>query len=190
MPRVVRAFLNVSLGRLRFAMGGLSWLAHAPLLGEDPAQRPLAPPLVLWRVRSRWWRLLRRPESSAGPNYQQVLCGRLPPLLSSIEQAVDEPGSRRRARPAPAPTAFAYVSLARSVSPASTLVVRLPGIGADHVRANHRAGHGQARRTSVLTTSWSVVLRPTCGHDHRPISRLHRRRPLHLGHRADRSPGH
>ena len=34
-PRVVRAFLNVSLGRLRFAMGP-SWLAHAPLLGRIP----------------------------------------------------------------------------------------------------------------------------------------------------------
>jgi hypothetical protein len=35
-PRVVRAFLNVSLGRLRFVMGPLSWLAHAPLLGRLP----------------------------------------------------------------------------------------------------------------------------------------------------------
>jgi putative nucleotidyltransferase with HDIG domain len=35
-PRVVRAFLNVSLGRLRLVMGPLSWLAHAPLLGRIP----------------------------------------------------------------------------------------------------------------------------------------------------------
>src|SRR5919106_4355338 len=35
-PRVVRAFLAVSLGRLRFAMGPLSWLAHAPILGRIP----------------------------------------------------------------------------------------------------------------------------------------------------------
>jgi hypothetical protein len=35
-PRVVRAFLNVSLGRLRVVMGPLSWLAHAPLLGRLP----------------------------------------------------------------------------------------------------------------------------------------------------------
>ncbi len=35
-PRVVRAFLGVSLGRLRFAMGPLSWLAHAPMLGRLP----------------------------------------------------------------------------------------------------------------------------------------------------------
>jgi hypothetical protein len=35
-PRVVRAFLNVSLGRLRLVMGPLSWLAHAPLLGRLP----------------------------------------------------------------------------------------------------------------------------------------------------------
>ncbi len=35
-PRVVRAFLNVSLGRMRFVMGPLSWLAHAPLLGRLP----------------------------------------------------------------------------------------------------------------------------------------------------------
>jgi HD domain-containing protein/Big-like domain-containing protein len=35
-PRVVRAFLNVSLGRLRIVMGPLSWLAHAPVLGRLP----------------------------------------------------------------------------------------------------------------------------------------------------------
>ena len=35
-PAVVRAFLGISLGRLRFAMGPLSWLSHAPLLGRLP----------------------------------------------------------------------------------------------------------------------------------------------------------
>jgi len=35
-PKVVRAFLNVSLGRLRLVMGPLSWLAHAPILGRIP----------------------------------------------------------------------------------------------------------------------------------------------------------
>ena len=35
-PNVVRAFLNVGLGRMRFVMGPLSWLAHAPLLGRLP----------------------------------------------------------------------------------------------------------------------------------------------------------
>jgi HD-GYP domain-containing protein (c-di-GMP phosphodiesterase class II) len=33
---VVRAFLNVSLGRMRLVMGPLSWLAHAPMLGRLP----------------------------------------------------------------------------------------------------------------------------------------------------------
>ena len=32
----MRAFLNVSLGRMRFVMGPLSWLAHAPMLGRLP----------------------------------------------------------------------------------------------------------------------------------------------------------
>jgi hypothetical protein len=35
-PKIVRAFLGISLGRLRFAMGPLSWLSHAPLLGRLP----------------------------------------------------------------------------------------------------------------------------------------------------------
>ena len=35
-PRVVRAFLNISLGRLRLVMGPLSWLAHVPMLGRLP----------------------------------------------------------------------------------------------------------------------------------------------------------
>jgi putative nucleotidyltransferase with HDIG domain len=34
--RMVRAFLGVSLGRLRLAMGPLAWLAHAPVLGRIP----------------------------------------------------------------------------------------------------------------------------------------------------------
>src|SRR5579872_1731259 len=35
-PAVVRAFLNVSLGRMRMIMGPLSWLSHAPLLTRLP----------------------------------------------------------------------------------------------------------------------------------------------------------
>ena len=34
--RIVRAFLGVSLGRLRLAMGPLAWLAHLPVLGRVP----------------------------------------------------------------------------------------------------------------------------------------------------------
>ena len=41
-PRVVRAFLTISLGRLRLAMGPLSWLAQAPLLGRIPLGPGLA----------------------------------------------------------------------------------------------------------------------------------------------------
>ena len=35
-PRVVRAFLGVSLGRMRLIMGPLSWLSHAPILSQIP----------------------------------------------------------------------------------------------------------------------------------------------------------
>jgi HD domain/Bacterial Ig domain len=35
-PRIVRAFLNVSLGRMRLVMGPLSWLAHTPVLARLP----------------------------------------------------------------------------------------------------------------------------------------------------------
>jgi HD-GYP domain-containing protein (c-di-GMP phosphodiesterase class II) len=35
-PRVVRAFLGVSLGRMRLIMGPLSWLSHAPVLSQIP----------------------------------------------------------------------------------------------------------------------------------------------------------
>ena len=41
-PRVVRAFLNVSLGRMRLIMGPLSWLSHLPLLGRIPLSPALA----------------------------------------------------------------------------------------------------------------------------------------------------
>jgi hypothetical protein len=36
-PTVVRAFLGVSLGRLRLVMGPFSWLAHSPILAGVPA---------------------------------------------------------------------------------------------------------------------------------------------------------
>ena len=35
-PRLVRAFVNISLGRMRLVMGPLSWLSHAPLLARMP----------------------------------------------------------------------------------------------------------------------------------------------------------
>jgi hypothetical protein len=35
-PRLVRAFVNISLGKMRLAMGPLSWLSHAPLLARMP----------------------------------------------------------------------------------------------------------------------------------------------------------
>ena len=35
-PRLVRAFLAISLGRMRLVVGPLSWLAHAPLLARIP----------------------------------------------------------------------------------------------------------------------------------------------------------
>ena len=36
-PVVVRAFLHISLGRLRFAMGPLAWLAQIPVVSQAPA---------------------------------------------------------------------------------------------------------------------------------------------------------
>ena len=35
-PRLVRAFVNISLGKMRLVMGPLSWLSHAPLLARIP----------------------------------------------------------------------------------------------------------------------------------------------------------
>ena len=48
-PEIVRAFLNVSIGRLRRTMWPLSWVAHVPLLGASittPAASLVAPALV------------------------------------------------------------------------------------------------------------------------------------------------
>ena len=35
-PALVRAFVNISLGRMRLVMGPISWLSHAPLLARFP----------------------------------------------------------------------------------------------------------------------------------------------------------
>ena len=61
-PRVVRAFLSISLGRLRLAMGPLSWLAQAPILGRMPLSPGIATVGELGR-RGRGFD--RRPGSSA-----------------------------------------------------------------------------------------------------------------------------
>ena len=41
-PHLVRAFVNISLGRMRLVMGPVSWLTHAPLL----ARLPLTPSIT------------------------------------------------------------------------------------------------------------------------------------------------
>ena len=40
-PRFVRAFVGLSLGRMRFVVGPLSWLSHAPLLARLPLTQSL-----------------------------------------------------------------------------------------------------------------------------------------------------
>ena len=35
-PRLVRAFVNISLGKMRLVMGPVSWLSHAPILARLP----------------------------------------------------------------------------------------------------------------------------------------------------------
>ena len=35
-PRLVRAFVNISLGKMRLVMGPVSWLTHAPILARFP----------------------------------------------------------------------------------------------------------------------------------------------------------
>jgi len=42
-PSIVRAFLNVSLGRLRWTVGFSSWLAHLPFVAARPPGRGLRP---------------------------------------------------------------------------------------------------------------------------------------------------
>ena len=42
-PKVVRAFLNIGIGRLRFAIGPLSWAANVPAAGQTPIGPALSP---------------------------------------------------------------------------------------------------------------------------------------------------
>ena len=49
-PAVVRAFLNVSLGRMRLALGPLSWLTHLPLVGSAPIAPALSGALAVAAV--------------------------------------------------------------------------------------------------------------------------------------------
>ena len=113
-PRVVRAFLSISLGRLRLAMGPLSWLAQAPVLGRIPLGPGMATAVELRRGRRRRARRrarLRaaRPDATRdrprrrqrSPSVQVASGGRL------AEAARVLPGRRggKARTPAPAPVA-------------------------------------------------------------------------------------
>ncbi|MFN2469575.1 MAG: Ig-like domain-containing protein [Gaiellaceae bacterium] len=91
--RVVRAFLNVSLGRLRLIMGPLSWLAHAPIL----ARIPLTPAVSA---------LTGTVAAVVGAVATGLVEGPRPPADRPVQEAVsalvsgDEPTGRLRRTPA------------------------------------------------------------------------------------------
>lgn len=102
-PRVVRAFLNVSLGRLRFIMGPLSWLAHAPIL----ARVPLTPAVT----------------SLAG-----TLAVVATAVTSGVVQAPSAPAPPFTTDVADAATLSALADVERTVDEDSVLTVRLPAV--------------------------------------------------------------
>ncbi|HJU49050.1 MAG TPA: Ig-like domain-containing protein [Gaiellaceae bacterium] len=142
-PRVVRAFLNVSLGRLRLAMGPLSWLAHAPLLGKIP----LTPLTSAVGSVSGSLAVVATATTTGivGTPHLPAVQIRTPAAQAAPLTPAADPVSPAPARSEPRTTrvAAAFVALERTVQQSKTLVVRLPRIGSEQsVRIVERPAAG------------------------------------------------
>ncbi|MEP7224097.1 MAG: HD domain-containing phosphohydrolase, partial [Actinomycetota bacterium] len=139
-PRVVRAFLSVSLGRLRFVMGPLSWLSHAPILGRiplTPAVSSLAGTLAVVATAVSVGIV-----APPGP--------RLPPLGTDVAQAA---------------TSSTLADLERWVNEDEAITVRLPAVtGAPGLAALRLMGARVAGRATVTRSGAILYVPPTNYH--------------------------
>ncbi len=153
-PRVVRAFLNVSLGRLRFAMGPLSWLSHAPIL----ARLPLTP-------------AVSTVSSSVAAVVAAATTGLVgaPPVRVAPAVAAPAPVNVQPARPAvPRPPTAASVQ--RFVEEDGRLVVQLQDLAASATPGSLRIVDGPSAGRAVVTPGGAITFTPPPGfHGRAPI---------------------
>lgn len=129
-PRVVRAFLEVSLGRLRFLMGPLSWLAHAPLL----ARVPFAPVTGV-------------ATSAAAVVTAATLTGVVPPPTALASDRAGAPPAAHRAETVPAP-----VASARRETATRAAGTRTPDVGAPRRKTRAKARADAGATTPAIPT--------------------------------------
>jgi hypothetical protein len=110
-PHLVRAFVNISLGRMRLVMGPVSWLTHAPLLARFPLTPSIGAALGgLASLATAATVGLAAPHAKAdAPLNRRALA---PPAVSQPEHRAGADGSAGR----PAPTASSHRG--RNASPA------------------------------------------------------------------------
>jgi hypothetical protein len=96
-PRLVRAFVNISLGKMRLVMGPLSWLSHAPLL----ARLPLTPSLG---ASVGGFAAIATAAATGLPAPNDAALAAVPPPRSSLP-LVSQGGHRVPAAPQDAPSA-------------------------------------------------------------------------------------
>jgi hypothetical protein len=112
-PRFVRAFVGLSLGRMRLLVGPLSWLSHAPLLARLPLAQSLggvaavatttaimASPAVGTRVPEPRGHLLTAPSSAVAI---PVVERERPRQRAETVGSAPKPGTKTEAAPAPKP---------------------------------------------------------------------------------------
>jgi hypothetical protein len=102
-PRVVRAFMNISLGKLHRAIGPLAWLAELPLVGAAPQLGNVAA-------------LAGR--AAAGVGVGAVIAAGTPTMAPVIPRAMPAPHGPMAVRRAVLPPAVAAPSTARTAPPA------------------------------------------------------------------------
>ena len=152
-PRVVRAFLNVSLGRMRLVMGPLSWLSHTPLLSRlplTPAFGTLGGTLAVAGAAAASGALAQALPAPARP----ALVAQAAPMQTIAHAAVA--GHTSGALPQPASSLPSFLSGGVERGNGGTLTVQplqTPPIGAP-ARARHPAASAPA---GTLAGSYAIV---------------------------------
>ena len=146
-PRAVRAFLSVGLGRLRFAMGPLSWLAHLPILGRIPFTSAIG---------------------TVSSSLAAVTVAATTGLVGSAPGPVSAAPSRApaaEARTAVLAASFAAPSISRSIEEDQSVFVRIEGItGVDSV-ATLRIIAAPSAGTARVTAVGAIHYTPPPGFD-------------------------
>ncbi len=117
-PRFVRAFVGLSLGRMRFVVGPLSWLSHAPLLARIPLTQSIGATLGGVAAVATTAAVVASPAVGTHAPAQTDRVVRAPrPAVATPARDLLPPRRQPKRRPAPKPREEADVARAPTTPP-------------------------------------------------------------------------